>query len=143
MLDWGIASNQWIHLFTSFSITHLPTHTSYHNPLILDIALTSPFLPRPFRFEEFWSRDPTYSIVINEAWSIDITGSPAFCLISKLKNTKQTIKFWNKHHFGNIGRKLDSTFRFLDQIQQAPSSDINLAFELCLKSLLNEYLIQE
>jgi hypothetical protein len=64
-------------------------------------------------------------------------------LISKFKNTKQAIKFWNKHHFGNIGRKLDSTLRLLDQIQQAPPSDTNFSFELHLKSLLNEYLIQE
>jgi hypothetical protein len=142
-LDRGIASNQWIHLFPSFSIIHLPAYNSDHNPLLLDTALITPSLPQPFRFENFWSRDPTCGIVINEAWSIFVNGSPAYCLISKLKNTKQAIKFWNKHHFGDIRRKLDSTLRLLDITQQAPYSDTNLAFEFHLKSLLNEYLIQE
>jgi hypothetical protein len=31
----------------------------------------------------------------------------------------------------------------IDQIQQAPSLDTNLTFELHLKLLLNEYFIQE
>jgi hypothetical protein len=82
-LDRGFASNQWIHFFPSFSITLLPAHNSDHNPLLLDIAIITPFLPRPFRFEEFWSRDPTCGIVINEAWSIDVTGSPTYYLSVK------------------------------------------------------------
>jgi hypothetical protein len=35
-------------------------------------ALTFPTLPRPFRFEEFWTRDPTCDIVIQEAWSVGL-----------------------------------------------------------------------
>lgn len=131
-LDRGIATNNWIHLFPSFSITHLPAHTSDHNPLLLNTAPPTSFLPRPFRFEEFWTQDPTCGVVINEAWSKSISGSPAYCLLGKLKYTKQAIKLWNKNHFGNISRKLDSTLSLLDQIQQAPPSDTNLAFELHL-----------
>jgi len=65
-LDRDIASPQWIHLFPSFSTTHLPTHTFDHNPLLLDTTLSNPFIPHPFWFEDFWSRDPTCGIVINE-----------------------------------------------------------------------------
>jgi hypothetical protein len=101
-LDRGVASSQWIHLFPSFSITHLPTHTSDHNPLSLDTTLSSPSLPRTFHFEEFWTRHPTCGIVINEAWSSIVASSPAYCLIKKLKNTKKAIKYWNKRHFGDI-----------------------------------------
>jgi hypothetical protein len=63
--------------------------------------------------------------------------------MKKLKNTKQAIKHWNKHYFGEIKRKLDSTYQLLDITQQAPPSDSNLALKLHLKSLLDEYLIQE
>jgi len=57
-LDRGIATNNWIHLFPSFSITYLPAHTSDHNPLLLNTVPPSPFLPHPFQFEEFWTQDP-------------------------------------------------------------------------------------
>jgi hypothetical protein len=126
-----------------FFLSYLPAHNYDHNPLLLDTSIRSPSLPRPFRFEEFWTRDPTCGVVINEAWSILMSGSPAYCLIKKLTDTKQTIKHWNKHYFGEIKRKLESTYQLLDITQQAPPSDSNLALELHLKSLLDEYLIQE
>jgi hypothetical protein len=78
-LDRCIASLEWIHTFSNFSINHLPAHTSDHNPLILDTSL-----PRPFQFEEFWSRDPSCGIVINEAWSTVVFGSPSYCLSKNL-----------------------------------------------------------
>jgi exosome complex RNA-binding protein Rrp4 len=82
-------------------------------------------------------------LVIDEAWSTNIIGSPSFCLTKKLKITKKAIKYWNKYYFGDIRSKLDSTLHLLDITQQAIPSDSNLALELHLKSLLNEYLQQE
>ncbi|XP_059432574.1 uncharacterized protein LOC132165893 [Corylus avellana] len=56
-LDRGIANSHWIHLFPHFSVQHLPAYSSDHNPIILDTAPSNLFLPRPFRFEEFWTYD--------------------------------------------------------------------------------------
>lgn len=142
-LDRSIANSQWIHFFPSYSVTHLPTHSSDHNPLLLNTFLPSASLPRPFRFEKFWTRDPTCGIVIEEAWSTQIRGSPSFCLAQKLKLTKTTIEHWNKHYFGDIKTKLNSTLYLLDVTQQAPHLDSNLALELHLQSLLDEYLKHE
>jgi hypothetical protein len=108
----------------------------------LNTILPVPSLPRPFRFEEFWTRDQTYGIVIEEAWSHFIPGFPSYCLTKKLKLTKE-VKFWNKYYIGNIKSKLDSTLSLLDNVQQAPHSDSNLAMELHLQALWDEYLLQE
>jgi len=116
-LDRSIATSQWIHFFLSYSVTHLPAHCSDHNPLLLDTSIPSPSLPRPFRFKEFWTRDPTCGIVIEEAWSNLILGSPSYCLANKLKLTKTTIKYWNKHYFGDIRTKVDKTLSLLDITQ--------------------------
>jgi hypothetical protein len=64
--------------------------------------------------KNFGLRILTCGVVINEAWSKSISGSPAFCLLGKLKHTKQAIKLWNKDHFGNISWKLDSILSLLD-----------------------------
>jgi hypothetical protein len=101
----------------SYFVTHLPAHNSDHNPLLLDTSIPSPSLPRPFRFEEFWTRDPTCGSVIEEAWSFIISGSPSYCLAKKLKLTKSAIKYWNKHHFWDIKTKLDNTLSLLDIAQ--------------------------
>jgi len=142
-LDRSIANNQWIHFFPNYSITHLPAHNSDHNPLLLDTSIPLPSLPRPFRFEEFWTRDPTCGIVVEEAWSSLITGSPSYCLAKKLKLTKSAIKQWNKLYFGDIKTKVDNNLALLDTAQQAPPTDSNLALELHLQNLLYIYLQQE
>jgi hypothetical protein len=131
-LDRSIATSQWIHFFPSYSVTHLPAHCSDHNPLLLDTSIPSPSLPRPFRFKEFWTRDPTCGIVIKKAWSNLISGSPSYCLAKKLKLTKTAIKYWNKHYFGDIRTKVDKTLSLLDITQRAPPSYSNLALELHL-----------
>jgi hypothetical protein len=129
---------------TGLIIFHLTRFCIFqHTPLLLNSNLPVQLLPRPFRFEAFWTRDPTCGIVINEAWSALIAGSPSFCLLQKLKITKAAIKYWNKHYFGNINNKLDCTLSLLDKVQQAPPSDSNLAMELHLQELLDEYLKQE
>jgi hypothetical protein len=142
-LDRGIANCNWVHYFPSYSVVHLPAHSSDHCPLLLTTSHRAPSLPRPFRFEEFWTKDPTCGVVIEEAWSPFIVGYPSYCLTKKLKLTKEAIKFWNQHYFGNIKSKLDRTLFLLDEVQQAPPSDANLAKELHLQSLLDDYLLQE
>jgi hypothetical protein len=64
-LNRGLASPQWIHLFPSYSIRHLPAHTSDHNPLLLSTMENTTNLPRPFRFEKFWIKDPTCQNIIS------------------------------------------------------------------------------
>jgi hypothetical protein len=106
----------------------------------LDTTLSLPFLSRPsLFFEEFWSRDPSCGVVIDEAWSTAVFSFPFFGLAKKLKHTKKAFKHWNKHFFGDIRTKLNSTLHLLDVTQEAPPSDSNLALELHLKSVINGY----
>jgi len=142
-LDRSFASSDWIRYFPSFSVSHLAAHNSDHNPLLLNTALPVPTLPKPFQFEEFWTRDPTCEVVIQEAWSTPIEGSSSYCLSKKLKITKHSIQYWNKHYFGDIRSKLDRTLKLIDAVQRDYPSDSNLALELHLHYLVDEYLLQE
>jgi hypothetical protein len=121
----------------------LPAHNSDHNPLLLNTAIPVPTFPKLFRFEEFWTHDPTCEVVIQEAWSTPFEGSSSYCFSNKLKITKQSIKYWNKHCFGDIRSKLGRTLKLLDAVQRDYPSDSNLALELHLHSLVDECLLQE
>jgi hypothetical protein len=67
-LDRSLASLNWIHLHPEYSLLHLPALASDHNPISLTTNISSCFLPRPFSFEEFWSKDPSCGSIIEVAW---------------------------------------------------------------------------
>ena len=111
-LDRGIANSQWIHLFPHFSVHHLLAQIFDHNPILLDTAPSDNSLPRPFRFEEFWTYDTSCGSIISNAWVKSFNGSSSFILSKKLKATKAALKIWNSNHFGNIQKK-DCLFSLL------------------------------
>ena len=76
-LDRGLSSLNWIHLHPEFSLKHILASSSDHHPISLNTAFFSSFLPRPFRFEEFWTKDPFCGSVIEVAWFKPALGSPA------------------------------------------------------------------
>ena len=67
-LDRGLASPNWVHLHPDYSLLHLLALISDHNPISLTTNFFSSFLPRPFRFEEFWSKDPFCGQIIEATW---------------------------------------------------------------------------
>jgi len=99
-LDRGVVSSQWLHEFPAISVTHLSAYSSDHNPLILNTISPSPSLPRPFRFEEFWTRDPMCGIVINEAWSTAVSGSSWINWIRFCISTSSFLVLLNGSPFG-------------------------------------------
>jgi hypothetical protein len=101
-LDRGLASPSWIHLHPEFSLIHLSAHNSDHNPISLNTNSTSCFFARPFRFEEFWTKDPSCGQVIAAVWQKFAPIQKDFCLPKKLENTKVALLKWNSLHFGNI-----------------------------------------
>jgi hypothetical protein len=119
-LDRGITNPKWVHLFPHFSVRHLPAQSSDHNPILLDTAPSDLSLPRPFRFEEFWTLDTTCDSVISKAWFNNLSGSPQCNLSNNLTSTTQALRYWNKSHFGNIQAKIASLLQQLDFVQQAP-----------------------
>jgi hypothetical protein len=100
-------------------------------------------LPRPFRFEEFWSKDPTCGLVIDVAWKVPTIGSLAHCLVKKLLHTKASLKRWNYLHFGNIQAKIKSIMVKLDNIQKSPPSLSSFSTETSFKASLNDLMIKE
>ena len=142
-LDRGLASPAWVHLHPDFYLIHLPAHYSNHNPISLNTNPSSCFLPRPFRFEEFCSKDSTCEHVIESAWQIYVPYYPTAYLSKKLANTKTALLKWNSLHFGNIHKRIKETLYLLDTIQQSLATLISHEQELNLKLDLENILVKE
>jgi hypothetical protein len=119
-LDRGLASLSWIHLHLEFSLKHIHASSSDHHLISLNTALFSSFLPSPFCFEEFWTKDPSCGSVIEAAWFKPASGSPTQRLVSKLLHTKNALQRWNYLHFGKIQAQIEFTLAKVDAVQKPP-----------------------
>ena len=81
-LDMGLTSLSWVHLHPDFSLIHLPAQNSDHNHISLNTNSSFCFLPRPFRFEEFWTKDFSCGQVIEAAWQKFVSHNPPFFFVS-------------------------------------------------------------
>lgn len=67
-LDKAVANVEWRSLFSNASIQHLPMIASDHAPLVINSTGDPLSRPKPFRFEEAWTREDSCASVIKNAW---------------------------------------------------------------------------
>ncbi|XP_059444796.1 uncharacterized protein LOC132176566 [Corylus avellana] len=142
-IDRGLANQGWVHLYPNSLINHLLASNSDHCPILLSSAGSYQNIPKPFRFEAFWTRDRSSHGVVAEAWLTDVEGSPAFSLSRKWNNTKAALKHWNTHHFGHIQTQIKILMAEINGIQASPHSLANVARESSLQEALQEQLLRE
>jgi ribonuclease HI/exonuclease III len=98
----------------------LPKAGSDHWPLALQMDLGEPPRYKPFRFEKFWLAHPDFQRLAKSWWeqaAID-QGSCMYRLQQRLKNFKQSLKYWNKNSFGNILQSIKDIENKLEGIQK-------------------------
>lgn len=78
----------WWGLFHRASVINLPITSSDHAPLFLDMVGGSQALASPFRFEEFWVKEPDCLKVVSDAWLCHCVGSPTMRFCQKIRFTK-------------------------------------------------------
>ncbi|XP_059451039.1 uncharacterized protein LOC132181825 [Corylus avellana] len=142
-LDCGLANQEWVSLFPNSLINHFLAVNSDHCPILLSTSGTYRNLPKPFRFEAFWTRDQASHSVVAEAWLVAVEGSPAFSLSRKWKKTKSALKSWNTLHFGHIQTQIKSLMAQIGVIQASPHSSSSAAREVVLQKALQEQLLRE
>jgi hypothetical protein len=67
-LDRGLANHNWVNLFSNALINHFPTTQSDHCPILISTSGSYINIPKPFRFEAFWTRDKSNHDVVANAW---------------------------------------------------------------------------
>jgi hypothetical protein len=142
-LDRGLSNQEWVLLFPDALMIHLPASTSNHNPILLSTDGNLPLLPKPFKFEEFWTRDSSSHLVVAEAWSTLVIGSAGFILSRKFKASKVALKSWNVTQFGNIQLKIKSMLAEIAKLQSSPPSPDLAVREESLQLALQEELLRE
>lgn len=77
-LDRGIVNNAWLNNYPTSTITHLPPLLSDHVPISLNNHVTWNDGAKPFKYFGPRIDHPQCRRLIEKAWSVHISGSPAF-----------------------------------------------------------------
>lgn len=89
-------SLEWQLMFDKAGVVHLTATRSDHVPIMLHFTLEHFKAPRPFRFMEAWTRDPSCELVINTTWDEDIRNGRRYSLTSKIQCTAKALTKWNR-----------------------------------------------
>ena len=66
-LDRGLGNAKWKLTFPRSKIHHLPHTKSDHCPMLLDIDPLIHKLPKPFKFEQMWLTNPSFSTLVENS----------------------------------------------------------------------------
>lgn len=120
-LDGGRATPSFLSLFKNVKVWHVQTTESDHCCLVLECSKNFARRRRgrrPFRYENMWHRDPTYSQNVELPWN-NIEGSGSLgVLSSQLGSLGRTLADWNQSTFGFGWKSLVQLRVELEQLRE-------------------------
>ncbi|XP_074271197.1 uncharacterized protein LOC141595123 [Silene latifolia] len=97
-LDRAYANQEWMNLFPSASVSHLPILVSDHAPIILNLFLVSKPRKRPYRIDNWCLSFPEVREMVSTVWETPFFGSSMFVLSRKLAMVRRSILQWVINH---------------------------------------------
>ena len=116
---------------------------SDHCPLFVNLNNSDVTRSRrrcPFKFFNFRADHPSFLDMVNDAWNIDVYGTPMSRLTQKLRSVKNRLKAFNFHVFANVQEKVVEARGNLSRAQADLLSNPNDSGlvrneKICLKNL--------
>lgn len=127
-LDRVLVNQDWLNLFETTSINHLIRTGSDHSPLFITAVNNPKTYPKYFRFLDLWTEEEEFQAVVQQAWNIEVQGSPMWRFHLKLKNTCKCLSHWSKNTIGNIFhhvKDLETKVAELESSMINDSSEVN------------------
>ncbi|XP_057425985.1 uncharacterized protein LOC130719379 [Lotus japonicus] len=110
-IDWSLGNAHWLASFPEASVLHLPKLKSDHKPMLLQLCKPQEDMTiRPFRFLAAWLTHEDFPRLVESSWNNHEAWTPAS---DKLR---EEVTSWNKHVFGEIGRKKRQLVKSLEGI---------------------------
>ncbi|KAI3457760.1 hypothetical protein Pfo_014423 [Paulownia fortunei] len=101
-LDRILYLDDWLNLFNTTRVSHLPRIWSNHSPLLISMNITSVKPVTSFRFLRMWARHHAFKEAVNVSWQHLTDTQGMINLQQKLYRLKQFLRWWNKNIFGDI-----------------------------------------
>ena len=143
-LDQGLATNDWLMQFACTKIHHLSSDSLDHCSLwIMLDGLETPYITKPFIFEEMQLLDRGYSDIVETVQSSQEVDDPTVKVVQKIEKCGRELKRWNQNHFGNVKRELEKKRKlFVEVEREAMRTSLNFWIRE-LKIEFNELIDKE
>ncbi|KAJ9535399.1 hypothetical protein OSB04_un001489 [Centaurea solstitialis] len=146
-LDRVLGNLFFMEAFPSAFASFLPWNLSDHSPVILLVPNLTPFKQRPFKFLNFWTENPNFLPLVDDAWVAYIKGCCMFSLVSKMKIVKKGLRKLHKEH-GDVFEKVRNLRLEVDQVQRdidcdPENGDLRVEGAVFLKSLKDALFDEE
>jgi hypothetical protein len=124
-LDRALATEGWCEQFPAVEVNVLETRRSDHKPLWIRILPHQGSRGRPysFKFEACWNLDPECASIVKSVWEGIEEGGAQAAAEQKLNKCRSTLSSWSSQKFGNVGRKIRTLSKKLEQLQRCEDSD--------------------
>lgn len=115
-------------MFPRLEILHLPHTKSNHSPILLDTDPPIHRLSKPFKFEQMWPINQSFSTLVENSWHSSTSLPSSSSSSSSLSRFQHHLKYltsniidWNNNHFGILFWKKHYLLARLRGIQLALS----------------------
>ncbi|GAB2217645.1 hypothetical protein Droror1_Dr00000848 [Drosera rotundifolia] len=71
----------------------------------------------PFKFFEFWTEHPRFGEIVAQSWTVEVHGTPMFCLYRKLRFLKAQLRRLNREEFSDLSERVERARRDLLRAQ--------------------------
>ncbi|KAL9680177.1 hypothetical protein QQ045_018055 [Rhodiola kirilowii] len=141
-LDRALANASCRRMFPNAKVTHVPTSTSDHDLLLIDlIVYVRGNMANSFKYEPMWLRRNDFVEIVSDAW--ERSGDDSQPLANRLRECGQLINKWNKQVFGNVQRRIKDLKAKLESIRELSRSDGMVAEEAKIAAELDEWRLRE
>ena len=139
-LDRFLVSADWLTKWPGTTQFTLERNFSDHCPLLLR-SKNSDWGPKPFRIMDCWLSDASFKKAVTESWtSNQISGWGGYVLKQKIKALKNSLRAWNRDHFGDTFKRFKKIEEELNKLEES-TSDRHLSLqEVGMRKQLKEDL---
>jgi hypothetical protein len=123
-LDRALATTGWCQHFPKVSVTVLPTQSSDHKPLWIQMQDINTIRkqPRNFKFEASWNVDEESVEIIQNTWQVrDVQNCSLGEVQDLLTGCKDALSVWSSRKYGDIGKKIKELTLQLERLQRVES----------------------
>lgn len=135
-----MVNNKQLEVMPQTTVTLLPTVSSDHSPLLLEMTTKIDHAIKYFKFLKFWVEQHGFLETVKSCWDRDLSGKPIWVFHQILRRLSSTLSNQPKVQFGDMHAKVRS---FKERIKNSKEELISQATDtarISLHSLNTKYI---